>query len=48
MHRLENKIIIVTGGNGLIGKELVKKIKKEGAVCYNADIKVDSSRESER
>jgi len=47
MYRLENKIIIVTGGNGLIGKELVKKIKKEGAVCYNADIKVNSSIDSE-
>ena len=47
MSRLENKIIIVTGGNGLIGSQLVKKIKKEGAVCYNADIKVDTSIDNE-
>jgi NAD(P)-dependent dehydrogenase (short-subunit alcohol dehydrogenase family) len=47
MYRLQNKIIIVTGGNGLIGRELVKKINNEGAVCYNADIKVDSSIDGE-
>jgi NAD(P)-dependent dehydrogenase (short-subunit alcohol dehydrogenase family) len=38
MNKLQNKIIIVTGGNGLLGKEIVQQIRKEGAVCINVDI----------
>jgi NAD(P)-dependent dehydrogenase (short-subunit alcohol dehydrogenase family) len=38
MNRLENKVIIVTGGNGLLGKEIINKLKVEGAVCINVDI----------
>lgn len=37
---LENKIIIVTGGSGLIGKEIVSDLNKRGAVTINADITV--------
>ena len=37
-NRLENKIIIVTGGNGLLGKAIVNRIKLEGAFCINLDI----------
>jgi NAD(P)-dependent dehydrogenase (short-subunit alcohol dehydrogenase family) len=40
MKRLKNKIIIVTGGSGLIGGKIVEKIRNEGAICYNADINV--------
>jgi NAD(P)-dependent dehydrogenase (short-subunit alcohol dehydrogenase family) len=40
MKRLENKIIIVTGGDGLIGKEIVSRIKADGGICINAEINV--------
>lgn len=36
--RLQNKIIIVTGGNGLLGREIIQKIIAEGATCINVDI----------
>ena len=35
---LVNKIILVIGGNGLIGREIVKDIRKKGGICINADI----------
>ena len=35
---LINKIIIVTGGNGLLGKEIVREITKSGGFCINIDI----------
>lgn len=35
---LNNKIIIITGGNGLIGKSIVKKLQLAGATCINFDI----------
>ena len=37
-NRLENKIIIVTGGNGLLGSAIVERIKSEGAFCINFEI----------
>jgi NAD(P)-dependent dehydrogenase (short-subunit alcohol dehydrogenase family) len=37
-NRLKDKIIIVTGGNGLLGKAIVRSIKDEGAFCINFDI----------
>lgn len=37
-NRLENKIIIVTGGNGLLGAAIVERIKSEGAFCINFEI----------
>ena len=37
-NRLKDKIIIVTGGNGLLGKAIVRIIKEEGAFCINFDI----------
>jgi len=39
---LENKIIIVTGGSGLIGQEIIKDIRKKGGVPINADICIDT------
>ena len=39
---LENKVIIVTGGSGLIGKELVADIKRKGGIAINADIGVET------
>lgn len=38
MKKLQDKIIIVTGGSGLIGKSIVEKIKQEGGFCINAEI----------
>ena len=38
MKRLENKIIIVTGGSGLIGQKIVEQIKTDGGICINAEI----------
>lgn len=38
MKRLLNKVVIVTGGNGLLGKEIIHKLTKEGAICINLDV----------
>lgn len=37
-NRLQDKIIIVTGGNGLLGRAMVSRILAEGAFCINMDI----------
>ena len=39
---LNDKIIIVTGGSGLIGKELVADINRKGGKAINADIGVET------
>lgn len=36
--RLKDKIILVTGGNGLIGKPIVTHLKENGATVVSADI----------
>lgn len=43
---LKNKIIIVTGGSGLIGKELVADINRKGGKAINADIGVETNLQS--
>jgi len=43
MGKLKDKIIIVTGGNGLLGREIVKKLLTEGATCINIDINHNTS-----
>lgn len=40
---LKEKIIIVTGGSGLIGKELVNDIKRKGGIAINADIGLETN-----
>ena len=40
---LKDKIIIITGGTGLIGKELVADIKRKGGIAINADIEVETN-----
>lgn len=39
---LKNKIIIVTGGSGLIGKEIIADIRRKGGTSINADICVET------
>jgi NAD(P)-dependent dehydrogenase (short-subunit alcohol dehydrogenase family) len=43
MNNLKEKVIIVTGGNGLIGKGIVDKIRLEGGICVNADVNAITS-----
>jgi len=38
MFSIKNKVIVVTGGNGLLGEQLVKTFRKEGASVISADI----------
>jgi NAD(P)-dependent dehydrogenase (short-subunit alcohol dehydrogenase family) len=37
-NRFKNKIIIITGGNGLLGKAIVDRLLSEGAFCINFEI----------
>jgi NAD(P)-dependent dehydrogenase (short-subunit alcohol dehydrogenase family) len=38
MFSVLNKVIVVTGGNGLLGKEIVNILRHEGAIVIAADI----------
>lgn len=38
--RLKDKIVIVTGGSGLIGRAIIEDIKRKGGIPLNADISV--------
>ena len=40
MMKLENKIILVTGGAGLLGREIVRVLRSEGATTVSVDLKV--------
>ncbi|MDR2951405.1 MAG: SDR family oxidoreductase [Prevotella sp.] len=42
---LKDKVIIVTGGSGLIGKAILEDICKKGGLAINADINVQSDLE---
>jgi NAD(P)-dependent dehydrogenase (short-subunit alcohol dehydrogenase family) len=37
-NRLKDKVIIITGGNGLLGKAILERLKSEGAFCINFEI----------
>lgn len=39
---LKDKIIIVTGGSGLIGKAILEDVRIKGGIAINADINVDT------
>ena len=38
MFNIENKVIVVTGGEGLIGRNIVEHFRAYGAIVYSADI----------
>ncbi|MCC9071732.1 SDR family oxidoreductase [Flavobacterium sp. F-65] len=42
-NRLKNKIIIITGGNGLLGKAIITRLISEGAFCINFEINHDTN-----
>ena len=41
MFSIKNKIIVVTGGNGLLGKKMVSNFRGNGAIAISVDIKFD-------
>jgi NAD(P)-dependent dehydrogenase (short-subunit alcohol dehydrogenase family) len=41
MKKLKDKVIIVTGGNGLIGKSIIGNIRSHGGIAINFDINFD-------
>ena len=43
---LKDKIIIVTGGGGLLGKEMVSEIRQKGGVPINFDVNVEDDLEA--
>ena len=43
---LKDKIIIVTGGSGLLGREIIKDIELKGGIAINADIGVETNLEN--
>jgi NAD(P)-dependent dehydrogenase (short-subunit alcohol dehydrogenase family) len=42
-NRLKDKIIIITGGNGLLGKSIIKRLTLEGAFCINFEINIETN-----
>lgn len=44
--KVKDKIIIVTGGNGLIGREVIKHLKENEAIVINAEIGVENDIEN--
>ena len=43
MKDLSEKVIIVTGGRGLIGREIVRELKERDAIVISADITEETS-----
>ncbi|AHM58424.1 short-chain dehydrogenase/reductase SDR [Flammeovirgaceae bacterium 311] len=39
---LDGKVILVTGGSGLLGREFINDLKKKGAVALSLDINVET------
>lgn len=38
MNKLHNKVIIITGGSGLLGREIISNLMSENATCINVDV----------
>jgi len=43
MNSLFGKIILVTGGSGLLGREIIKNLSESGAIALNADVNVETN-----
>lgn len=41
MFSVKDKVIVVTGGNGLLGRQIVSSLRMEGAVVVSADIRFE-------
>lgn len=48
MNSLENKIVVVTGGAGLLGKEFIKVVVQNGGVGVVADFNEESGKEVQK
>ena len=47
MFSLKNKVIVVTGGKGLLGTEIISRLKKAEAIAISADIYSKSENDNE-
>jgi NAD(P)-dependent dehydrogenase (short-subunit alcohol dehydrogenase family) len=47
MFSLKDKIIVVTGGNGLLGKQMIATFREYGAIAISVDIKFDQEGEDD-
>ncbi|MCZ2484748.1 oxidoreductase [Aquirufa antheringensis] len=47
MFSIKNKIIVVTGGNGLLGRQIITTIRENGAIAISVDIKFDQQGEDD-
>ena len=45
MNKLGNKIVVVTGGSGLLGRSIITDLKSKGAIAINAEINADDGHE---
>jgi NAD(P)-dependent dehydrogenase (short-subunit alcohol dehydrogenase family) len=42
MSRLKDKVVIVSGGSGLLGKPMIDHLKANGAIVINAEINIET------
>lgn len=47
MFNLKNKVVVVSGGNGLLGKKMVSTFRENGAIAISVDITFDQQGENE-
>jgi len=47
MFSIKNKIIVVTGGNGLLGKKMISTFRENGAIAISVDIHFDEQVEDD-
>jgi NAD(P)-dependent dehydrogenase (short-subunit alcohol dehydrogenase family) len=43
---LKDKIVIITGGSGLIGQEMITDVRRKGGFAINADLNVETNLDS--
>jgi NAD(P)-dependent dehydrogenase (short-subunit alcohol dehydrogenase family) len=46
MFELKDKVIVVTGSNGLLGREIAGTLKGQGAIVVGADVRFDDNSDS--